>query len=85
MFISNELKLVQNYGTSLLKESVISTLTNQQKKIFIIASIAIGFIAICFHFTKRWIKTHHNDNLTNLQQAVDKLEKGAAVDNLEAI
>lgn len=56
MNIQNEFKLVLNHASFLFKENMTSNLTTLEKKIFFVASLAIGLIALCFyHFiAKDW-------------------------------
>lgn len=56
VYNQNGLNSLSNYTASLSKDSVISTLTIQQKKIIAIASCAIGLFAICIlaFKTKIW-------------------------------
>lgn len=57
MFIQNECKMMSNYGVSFFKENV-STVKKSQGKIFLIALMAIGFVAASFLAIKtalRWI------------------------------
>lgn len=56
IFIKKESMLLSNYGTTLFKENMISTLTIQQKKIVALATIAFGLIAMTLLLlvTRQW-------------------------------
>lgn len=59
---------LSNYTTSFFKESLLPTLTNQQKKILIIASVAFGFLAACYamyHYAKRQKEPSDSNELKN--------------------
>ena len=58
----------RDYSFSFLKEKMLPTLTDQQKKIVIIASFALGCLVACIHIARWWMKNESSGNDKNNQQ-----------------
>ena len=48
-----KLNVFSDYAVSLFKENVLPSLTSQQKKIILIASIALGLLAAAWYFASK--------------------------------
>lgn len=63
----NPLNLISSNKSILFKESLISEVTTENKKIFTIVTLALGFIAICFVslITRQWRLVPNTTTMTN--------------------
>lgn len=87
MNIQNEFNLISNHTIFLFKENMISNLTTLEKKILFVASLAIGFVALCFLslIPRQWSKKTAADKAySKALEEIAKAKEEAAIAKKEA-